>query len=219
VETTIKVDSNAQQNSQVIEQSIQNINQLAEQIKVSCNVLLKLKEESNSISEFLGVIKGVAEQTNLLALNAAIEAARAGEAGRGFAVVADEVRSLSVKTQEAADQIEKMTTQLLSQSQAANEAMSISKTLADVNVEQSHEAAESLNKIVESVDIIKRMNQSIEQEVTEQSSMSLRINKGAEDIKDSSGKSIDSSKSIKKLSNELHELSEKLKVEIDRFII
>jgi len=218
-ETTVLVETAAHESSHITNKSIKNINQLAEQIEQSCQVLQRLQEESNSISEFLGVIKGVAEQTNLLALNAAIEAARAGEAGRGFAVVADEVRSLSVRTQEAAEQIEKMTEQLLKQSVSANDAMGISKSLTEVNVQQSQETAESLQKIIGSVDTIKHMNKDIANEVSEQSAMSSRINKSIEEIKLSSVKSTESSKDIQKFSSELNNLAEKLKVEVDHFSI
>lgn len=218
-EATIKIDTGIQDSSHIIEKSIANIHSVADQIQTSCLVLDKLHGESNSISDFLSVIKGVAEQTNLLALNAAIEAARAGESGRGFAVVADEVRTLSARTQEAADQIQEMTAQLQKQSTAATETMNQSKGIAQNSVAQSAEAAESLTTITKAIETIKNMNKSIAQEASEQCTMAEGVNNGIEEIRISSLDSTNSSQEIDKHSSHLDELADKLKVVVSRFKI
>lgn len=218
-DATVKIDSATQESSLIIDKSINNIYSVAKQINESSLVLKKLHNEANSISDFLGVIKSVAEQTNLLALNAAIEAARAGEAGRGFAVVADEVRSLSVRTQEAAEQIQVMTTKLQRQSTAATEIMKQSNDMTQSSVAQSVEAGDSLKIITGSIETIKDMNKCIAQKASEQCAMADGVNNGIEKIRVSSKNSTSSAQEIDTLSSNLDELAEKLKLVVSHFKI
>ena len=125
----------------LVESQLGGIERLAQEIEQSVNVINQLASDSASISRVLEVIKGIAEQTNLLALNAAIEAARAGEQGRGFAVVADEVRTLAKRTQQSTEEIEQMIAKLQGGVGAAVKAMNTSHQMADGTVNQSGRAA------------------------------------------------------------------------------
>jgi len=137
-----------------VEQQVANIQKLAEEIDSSVAVINELASNSESIGQMLDVIKGVAEQTNLLALNAAIEAARAGEQGRGFAVVADEVRNLALRTQQSTAEIEHMIGQLHSGVSSAVKAMGASHLMADETVKQSADVQTALENILAAVGMI-----------------------------------------------------------------
>ena len=137
-----------------VEQQVSNIQKLAQEIATSVVVINQLAANSKSIGQVLDVIKGIAEQTNLLALNAAIEAARAGEQGRGFAVVADEVRNLARRTQQSTEEIEQMISQLHSGVSSAVKAMSASHLMADETVAQSTEVQDALENILAAVGMI-----------------------------------------------------------------
>ena len=150
--------------------------ELVSSLGSSAEALAVLERNSQSISKVLDVIKGIAEQTNLLALNAAIEAARAGEQGRGFAVVADEVRTLAQKTQESTVEIEGMVSQFLSGAQAAVSTMGRSSSLGHETIKHSGFAAEQMVKITESVRAINDMNMQIASAVEEQTSVADEVN-------------------------------------------
>ncbi len=137
-----------------VEQQVSNIQKLAQEIDGSVVAINQLAANSKSIGQVLDVIKGIAEQTNLLALNAAIEAARAGEQGRGFAVVADEVRNLAQRTQHSTAEIEQMISQLHGGVSSAVKAMSASHVMADETVAQSVEVQSALENILAAVGMI-----------------------------------------------------------------
>src|SRR5690606_14407005 len=138
----------------LVESQVGSIERLAGEIDTSVAVINQLAADSASISQVLDVIKGIAEQTNLLALNAAIEAARAGEQGRGFAVVADEVRNLAKRTQQSTEEIEKMIAQLHSGVGAAVKAMNGSHQMASGTVSESAKVQLSLENILGAVGMI-----------------------------------------------------------------
>lgn len=167
---------------EVVEAAISEMQRLAGQIEETAAVILRLNDDSGEISDILSVITGVAEQTNLLALNAAIEAARAGEQGRGFAVVADEVRTLAGRTQASTQQIQETTEKLQGGSQSAVGAMEKSQKQATVAVERARKAGESLRSIALSVTDINDMNTQIASASEEQSSVSESISHSLEDI-------------------------------------
>ncbi len=150
-DATRRVDEEARSGIAVVEQSVTTVDSLAREVIESEAVIRKLEAESQNIGSVLDVILGIAEQTNLLALNAAIEAARAGEQGRGFAVVADEVRALAQRTQDSTSEIQEMVTRLQKRTQAAVAAMQRAREQADKGVEQAGQTGDSLRTIAEGV--------------------------------------------------------------------
>ena len=137
----------SQQAGQVVDNVITDVQQLSEEMSNSMEAVNRLAENSTNISSILGTIKGIAEQTNLLALNAAIEAARAGEQGRGFAVVADEVRTLASRTQGSAAEIESLIKEVQQNIQRAVDTMEINRTMVDKTVDSSGQVSEALESI------------------------------------------------------------------------
>ncbi len=176
--TLIEVQSankEASSGQQIVQKNINTINGLASEIQRAASVINKLNEYSTNIGSVLDVIRGIADQTNLLALNAAIEAARAGEQGRGFAVVADEVRNLASKTQESTSEIQEMIERLQSGTQEAVEVMKSSTHEAQNSVSETAKAGESLSKITSAVSVINDMSSHIASAAAEQSSVSREM--------------------------------------------
>jgi aerotaxis receptor len=163
-------------------ESICGIDALVDEVALAADVIRNLEQESNSVGTVLEVIRGIAEQTNLLALNAAIEAARAGEAGRGFAVVADEVRTLASRTQESTAEIEGMIARLQTEARAAVQAMEKAQGSAKLNAEQVETLAESLGSISGAVKNINDMNTQIATAAEEQTAVSDEINRNIVNI-------------------------------------
>ena len=168
--------------NKVVEGTIASINVLAEDVQKAAGVIENLSEYSSNIADILGVIKSIAEQTNLLALNAAIEAARAGEHGRGFAVVADEVRTLAGRTQGSALEIEAMIEQLMAKTHDAVKVMTESRYKAEDSVLQATKAGEALETITTSIIGIGKLNQHIATGSEVQSSVANEIDKNIENI-------------------------------------
>ena len=162
---------------QVVGQTVSRIQELAKNIEAAADTIRQLEQDSQKITAVLDVIKGVAEQTNLLALNAAIEAARAGEQGRGFAVVADEVRTLASRTQRSTEEINKMIAGLLSGTRDAVTVMTTSREHVRSVVDQAAKANASLNNIAEAVARIHDMSAQIASSSEEQGSVAEEINR------------------------------------------
>jgi len=194
----------------VISDTIKMIDYLSEAVDKAANVIQELEVESNNITVVLDVIGGIAEQTNLLALNAAIEAARAGEQGRGFAVVADEVRSLAERTQQSTQEIQLMINSLQKGTSEAVSVMTESKEQAANSVEQVAKAGESLDNISKAVHIISDMNQEIAIEADEHSNSCMEVNKNINKINENTIKTLEETNQVANASLQLKEMSEKL---------
>ena len=184
----------SQQIDQISTDNNRLIGGLSEQLSSTANIMLQVNEQSNNIGSILATIRGIAEQTNLLALNAAIEAARAGEQGRGFAVVADEVRSLAVRSQQAVDEIRQMIETLQQGSTAAVTAISRGKTDAENCVSHSHQLAQSLQQVTQAISQMHQISGSIANATATQLAMGDQINARMSDMVVLSAQSADKAK-------------------------
>jgi methyl-accepting chemotaxis protein len=202
---------------QVVEQTIGEIRDLAEKIEHASQTVHDLEQDSQNISTILDVIKGIAEQTNLLALNAAIEAARAGEQGRGFAVVADEVRTLASRTQESTDEINQMIEKLQQGSRHAVDTMTQSREQARSAVEQASTAGNSLNTIATAVARIDDMSTQIASAAEEQGIVADEVNRNIVRISDLAGVSAEGARHTADASLDLSQLAEELQGLVGHF--
>jgi methyl-accepting chemotaxis protein len=200
-----------------VNETVSGINVLQENIHDASAVIMTVEDGSKNIYTVLEVIKGIADQTNLLALNAAIEAARAGEQGRGFAVVADEVRSLAVRTQEATGQINIMIEELNLASNKAVSAMSNSQNQAKTVVDKAVKAGDSLTTIVQSFAKISDMNIQIAGAATEQESVAENMSNNVSNITSMGAENSQDVTNIKSICNDIVASSSKLKESIEIF--
>ncbi len=214
-----QADQEAGNGNQVVQDTIQAIDALAHEVEQSAHVIEKVKDDSQNIGTVLDVIKAIAEQTNLLALNAAIEAARAGEQGRGFAVVADEVRTLAQRTQESTSEIENLINALQSGASNAVEMMTQSRDRARSTVDQAEHAGASLAAITQAVGTISEMNTQIASAATEQQAVAEDINRNVITIADVSENSATSAQQTASSSAELARLGEELRDMVSQFKI
>lgn len=214
-----KTHDNAQMGQTEVEQTIVKIRQLSEQINTSASVVDELERDSETIGSVLDVIRGIAEQTNLLALNAAIEAARAGEQGRGFAVVADEVRSLAMRTQSSTQEIANIIQTLQSRTRAIVQLMDASQKQGAESAEQAAAAGELLKLINNDVRNIMDMSTQIAAAIEEQSMVAAEVNKNVvviRDIAEDSSRAADANASA---SDELRTRAEYLVSAVSHFKI
>jgi methyl-accepting chemotaxis protein len=216
-EAARQADQQAQDGDKVVNDAIVQIERLAVEVNNSTQAMGKLKQESDKIGGVLDVIKSVSQQTNLLALNAAIEAARAGEAGRGFAVVADEVRSLAQRTQESTEEIEVLIAALQSGTQQVVSTLDASRGLTDSSVELSRQAGCALGHITRTVSTIQAMNQQIAAAGEQQSSVAEQINRSILSVRDVSEQTAAASDETAASSIELARLGMELQEMVGKF--
>jgi len=176
LQITQQTNQNTQMGENQINKTISVITKLADDISSTANTISNLQMSSQAIGTVLDVIHGISEQTNLLALNAAIEAARAGEQGRGFAVVADEVRSLAAKTKESTHEINQMIEKLQADALSAVQAMNQSKEEASLGVQETNAAGQILTDIAHSISNLTSMNESINNASSRQLDVTSQIN-------------------------------------------
>ncbi|MBH3413083.1 methyl-accepting chemotaxis protein [Pseudomonas putida] len=210
-------DQQAQLGDQVVGEAIGRIEQLAGQMDHCLAAMQHLAGESQRIGSILDVIKSVSEQTNLLALNAAIEAARAGEAGRGFAVVADEVRGLAQRTSTATEEIGQLIDSLHNGTDEVNRLLDSSKSLTEQSVELSRRAGQALAQITDTVSSIQGMNQQIATASEEQSVVAEQINRSVISVRDVSDQTSTASEQTAASSGELEHLGRQLRGMVGRF--
>jgi len=182
-------------------------------------VVQRLAKDSETIGQVLDVIRGIAEQTNLLALNAAIEAARAGEQGRGFAVVADEVRTLASRTQDSTQEIESIITALQSRTQEIVGHMATCRTQGDESSHRAGSAGEMLEQITLDVSTIMDMNTAIATAIQEQSAVAQEVNKHVVSIRDVAERSGKMALQNAEMSEELSQQANVLTAEVNRFVV
>ena len=216
-EAANEADNQAVTGDEVVQQSVNMIEQLAEEIASAGNTVKEVAKASEQIGSVLAVIQSIAEQTNLLALNAAIEAARAGEQGRGFAVVADEVRVLSRRTHDSTDEIQQMIETLQQTTRRAVGGMETSRQLAGTSVEDAEAANQSLARINEAIGSISDMATQIAAAAEEQTSVTGEISRNTENIRHVSQELAEQAGNEAAQAAELKSLTERLEQEIGRF--
>jgi methyl-accepting chemotaxis protein len=216
-EAAQQADQQAREGDKVVSDAISQIERLATEVNNSTLAMGQLKLESDKIGGVLDVIKSVSQQTNLLALNAAIEAARAGEAGRGFAVVADEVRSLAQRTQESTEEIEVLIAALQNGTQQVVGTLDASRSLSDSSVELSRRAGNALEHITRTVSTIQNMNQQIATAGEEQTVVADQINRSVINVRDVSEQTAAASEETAASSVELARLGAQLQAMVGKF--
>ncbi|MFB2652627.1 methyl-accepting chemotaxis protein [Shewanella seohaensis] len=208
-----------EQGKQLVEKVISTISLLADEIAQAANAINELERNTTQIDSVLVVIRNIADQTNLLALNAAIEAARAGEQGRGFAVVADEVRTLASRTQASTTEIQQMIEALQQSAKATVSSMNTSTATTQSCVSLVHEAGSALEAITQAVSTISQMNIQIASAANEQCAVSAEINKNVNNINDIATNATESAVQTARAGDELAQLSMRLTTLLSQFKI
>lgn len=207
---TEDAETEANQSLEILNQSMAVSQALNNEIKGASEVIHKLAQDTQNVNQILDVITSIAEQTNLLALNAAIEAARAGEQGRGFAVVADEVRELASRTSKSTTEIRELLNALTDAASASVESMESASAQAQRNEEFAAQTGESVNKIAGHIQTINSLNSQIAAATVEQTSVSDTVMHNVVDMNESIGSTLEALDGIRGVSKNLHTLSDDL---------
>ena len=200
----------SEEGSALVRKNISSVNALASRIQDTSEVVNELEQQSKSISNVLNIIGDIAEQTNLLALNAAIEAARAGEQGRGFAVVADEVRTLATRTQSSTEEIYSIIKNLQQGSKSSVASMAEAIKEVESNVEQTAKVGDALDKIQQAITRINEVNMQIANATDQQTTVTEEINQNIVNISNVSSETLQGCTTSSDESEELYEIAEKL---------
>ncbi|ODN66061.1 methyl-accepting chemotaxis protein [Methylophaga muralis] len=218
-EAARNADNEAKAGKQVVLETMRSIDTLASEVEKAAVTLSELEADIGNIGAIVDVIRGITEQTNLLALNAAIEAARAGEHGRGFAVVADEVRTLAARTQSSTHEIEEMVERLQQGARAAVKVMNESRESAKTSVQKAASAGSALDSITAMISTMDEMSTQISNAANEQSSVAEDINRGIVNISQIADHTADGARAtseavdtLSSLSAQLQDASSKFKV-------
>lgn len=209
-DAAVQADNDAKSGSTVVLSTIQSINDLAGEVEETAKVVTQLESYTNNVGSILEAIRGIAEQTNLLALNAAIEAARAGEQGRGFAVVADEVRTLASRTQDSTQEIQQVLEELQTTAKSAVDAMDRGNNMAKRSVDQSSTAGESLQNITDKVAAITVVNDQIALATEEQHKTSELIQGYVSEIHNMAREAITTTSELDNVSQSIRDVTGKL---------
>ncbi|MCU0970490.1 MAG: methyl-accepting chemotaxis protein, partial [Gammaproteobacteria bacterium] len=212
-----QADGQAQAGKRVVGETVASIRTLAAEVEAASEVIHRVEADTESIGRITEVIRGIAEQTNLLALNAAIEAARAGEQGRGFAVVADEVRTLASRTQNSTSEIQSMIERLQRSAREAVVVMQRGRSQAEVSVNQAAGAGESLDAITAAVRTITDMNGHIAVASEEQGAVAEDITRTVVSIADVAEQTARGAGQTAGAAEQLARLTSDLKAEVARF--
>jgi methyl-accepting chemotaxis protein len=209
----------ATEGQQQVSRTVTSIDKLTSTIEATSNEVQELADKVHNISRVLDVIRAIAEQTNLLALNAAIEAARAGEQGRGFAVVADEVRALAHRTQQSTTEIEDMIGTMQQGTEKSVEAMNVSRTMATSTLQQASAAGEALKQITAAISQINERNMVIASAAEEQAQVAREVDRNLVNIRDLSTQSAAGAEQTSSSSRELSRLAVEMTDLVNRFKI
>ena len=216
-DSAISSTENCEQGKQVIIRNQDSITNLAQQVENASGIIQELEKNALDINAILSTLSDIAEQTNLLALNAAIEAARAGEQGRGFAVVADEVRVLSQRTHSSTDEIREMIETLQKNSVSAVESMQRSQDLAQSSVDDANNATTALEEIATSIQQISDMASHISNAASEQRTVTGEVSKNIQLVNDVSDKMSTEADNSRHLSEELRGIAQQLNAQVQLF--
>jgi methyl-accepting chemotaxis protein len=218
-EASTQSAQNTQLGKQQVEHTVTAIHDINKDMAVSAGLVGELAEQSQHIGKVLDVIRAIAEQTNLLALNAAIEAARAGEAGRGFAVVADEVRALAHRTQSSTKEIEMMVQNIRGGTQAAVASMQHSRDKAGLALEQAHKAGDALDLIAQQILRISDSNHIIASAAEQQSKVAREVDRNIVNISDLATQSTAGAQETSAAAHDLSRLAVDLNLLVVRFTV